>query len=346
MSTESPTFAQVFAELSSPAGLSSTTVRDVFDAIFAGAWAPAPIAALLTGLRMKGDSPEVLAAAAAAMRAVMVRVEHSHDVVLDTCGTGGDGSSTLNLSTGAAVIAAAAGVPVAKHGNRAATSRSGSADVLEALGIPLDVPATAQGRVLTRVGITFLFAQAHHPAMKHAMPVRRELGIRTVFNCLGPLSNPAGATHQLLGAFDHPMRRVLAAALSELGTKRAWVLRSADGMDEISPHASTMITELDNGTLTELEVAPEDFGLPRSAEGAVRGAEPADNARVFERVLAGEPHPSRDAFVLNAAAALVVASGLEPKKAADRAREVLENGAARRLLEAWRTAALAERGAA
>jgi anthranilate phosphoribosyltransferase len=264
-------------------------------------------------------------------------------VVLDTCGTGGDGSATLNLSTGAAVIAAAAGVTVAKHGNRAATSRSGSADVLEALGIPLDVPATAQARVLTRAGIAFLFAQAHHPAMKHAMPVRRELGIRTLFNCLGPLSNPAGATHQLLGAYDDAMRPVLAAALRDLGTRRAWVIRSADGMDELSPHAVTRVTELRAGKLSELEVTPEDFGLPRSPEGAIRGAEPSDNAAVFAKVLAGEPHPSRDAFVLNAAGALVVAHDMDPKAAALRAREVLENGAALRLLDGWRAAALAER---
>jgi anthranilate phosphoribosyltransferase len=175
------------------------------------------------------------------------------------------------------------------------------------------------------------------------MPVRRELGIRTLFNCLGPLSNPAGATHQLLGAFDDAMRPVLAAALRDLGTRRAWVMRSVDGMDELSPHAVTRITELDAGRLTELEVAPEDFGLPRSPAGAIRGAEPADNAAVFAKVLAGEPHPSRDAFVLNAAGALVIALGLEPKAAALRAREVLENGTARQLLDAWRAAALAER---
>ena len=277
------------------------------------------------------------------MRAVMVRVPHGLDVVLDTCGTGGDGSSTLNLSTGAAVIAAAAGVPVAKHGNRAATSRSGSADVLEALGVPLDVPAAAQSQILVKAGIAFLFAQAHHPAMKHAMPVRRELGIRTLFNCLGPLSNPAGATHQLLGAFDDAMRPVLAGALRDLGARRAWVMRSVDGMDELSPHAVTRITELDAGKLTELELAPEDFGLPRSPEGAIRGAEPADNAAVFAKVLAGEPHPARDAFVLNAAGALVVARGLAPRAAALLAREVLAYGAALRLLDAWRAAALAER---
>jgi anthranilate phosphoribosyltransferase len=338
-----PRFPEVFAELTGPKGVSAPTVRRVFDAIFTGAWTPAQIGAFLACLRQNGDSAEVIAAAASAMRAVMVRVPHELDPVLDTCGTGGDGSATVNLSTGAALIAAASGITVAKHGNRAATSRSGSADVLEALGIPLDVPAAAQSRVLIKAGIAFLFAQAHHPAMKYAMPVRRELGIRTLFNCLGPLSNPAGATHQLLGAYDDSMRLVLAGALRDLGTRRAWVLRSADGMDELSPHAVTRVTELDAGKLTELEIAPEDFGLSRSPEGAIRGAEPADNAEVLRKVLAGEPHPARDAFVLNAAAALVVGQGMEPKAAAFRAREVLENGAAMRLLETWRTAALAER---
>lgn len=341
--TDVPKFSDVFAELSRPEGIAAPTVRRVFDAIFAGAWTPAQIGAFLACLRLSSDSAEVIAAAASAMRAAMVRVPHELDLVLDTCGTGGDGSGTLNLSTGAAVIAAAAGVPVAKHGNRAATSRSGSADVLEALGVPLDVPAAAQARVLGKAGIAFLFAQAHHPAMKHAMPVRRELGIRTLFNCLGPLSNPAGATHQLLGAFDHSMRPVLAGALRDLGSRRAWVLRSDDGMDELSPHAVTRITELDGGKLTELTLAPEDFGLPRSPEGAIRGSDPADNAAVFAQVLAGDPHPSRDAFVLNAAGALVVAQGLEPKAAALRAREVLENGTAKRVLETWCAVARAER---
>ncbi len=232
---------------------------------------------------------------------------------------------------------------MAKHGNRAATSRSGSADVLEALGVPLDVPAKSQAAVLREAGIAFLFAQAHHPAMKHAMPIRRELGIRTLFNAIGPLSNPALATHQLLGAYDDSMRPVLAGALRDLGTRRAWVIRSSDGMDELSPHATTRVTELDDGTLREFEVAPEDFGLSKSPAGAVVGGDPKENADVLRKVLAGEPHPSRDAFVLNGAAALVVARGLEPKAAAHAAREVLENGAALRLLETWRNAALAQR---
>jgi anthranilate phosphoribosyltransferase len=277
------------------------------------------------------------------MREVMLRVEHELPVVLDTCGTGGDHSSTLNLSTGAALIAAATGIPVAKHGNRAATSRSGSADVLEALGLPLDVPHAAQANVLQQANIAFLFAQAHHPAMRHAMPVRRELGIRTLFNCLGPLANPASATHQLLGAFDDSMRLVLARALATLGTRRAWIVRSTDGMDEMSPYAPTRVTALDQGRFEEFEIAPEDFGIRRSPAGVVQGGDPAENARVLRLVLSGEPQPSTDAFVLNAAAALVVAEGLEPRFAAEKARDALRSGAALRTLEAFRSAALAAR---
>lgn len=336
MTAQAPRFVDVFAELGSPAGLSPERVRQVFDAIFAGAWTPAQVGGFLVALRFGGETAAVIAAAAAAMRAVMLRVEHGLPRVLDTCGTGGDHSGTLNLSTGAALIAAAAGIPVAKHGNRAATSRAGSADVLEAMGVPLDVPQAAQGAILTEAKIAFLFAQAHHPAMRHAMPVRRELGIRTLFNCLGPLANPAGATHQLVGAFDDAVRPVLAGALATLGARRAWVVRSVDGLDEISPYAATRVTALEDGHIEELELAPEDFGIARSPSGAAAGGDPAENARALEAVLRGEPHPATDAFVLNAAAALVVAEGIAPKLAAERARDVVRSGAAFRTLESWR----------
>jgi len=339
MSQEFPSFASVLEELMRPEGLSAATVRRVFDAIFAGAWTTAQIGGLLTGIRMRGDRAEVIAAAAAAMRAAMLRVPHDFPRLLDTCGTGGDGSGTLNLSTGAAIVAAAAGVPVAKHGNRAASSRSGSADVLEALGVPLDVPATEQSVVLREAGITFLFATAHHPAMKYAMPVRRELGVRTLFNCLGPLANPAGATHQLLGAYDDDIRKVLAGALRELGSERAWVVRSTDGMDELSPHAATRVTELDHGNLREFEVTPEDFGLPRSPAGAIKGGEPAENAAALAQILRGEPHPARDAVLLNAAGALVVAERLAPRDATERVRAAVDSGAATRVLDTWRRTA-------
>jgi anthranilate phosphoribosyltransferase len=344
MSSAALPFSTVFNELYGQKPFDPETLRRSFQAIFAGAWTPAQIAGFLVALRFRGESPELLVAAAQAMREVMVRVEHPFEMLLDTCGTGGDGSGSLNLSTGAAVIAAAAGVPVAKHGNRAASSKSGTADVLEALGLPLDLSPAAQAEVLAQAKIIFLFAQAHHPAMRHAMPVRRELGIRTLFNCIGPLANPAGATHQLVGAPDDALRPMLARALAALGSKRAWVVRSSDGLDEVSPYAPTRVTELEGGELREFSISPEDFGISPSPAGAIDGADPASNARVLERVLSGEPHPSTDAFVLNAAAALIVAERLTPKAAADKAREALRSGRARETLTRWRTAALAARG--
>lgn len=344
MSLEIPKFSEVFAEMTGPKGLTPGTVRRVFDAIFAGAWTPATTSGFLIALRLTGnETPEVIAAAAGAMRAVMIPVPHRFDVLLDTCGTGGDGSGSLNLSTGAALIASAAGVAVAKHGNRAASSRAGSADVLEAMGIPLDVPGARQSEILAEAQIAFLFAQAHHPAMRHVMPVRRELGVRTLFNCLGPLSNPAGATHQLLGAFDDAIRPVLAGALSELGTTRSWVVRSEDGLDEMSPFAPTRISEIQDGKVRELTLTPEDFGLARSPAGAIAGGEPAENARVLEAILRNEDHPAKDAMVLNAAAALVVALGIQPKAATERARQVLQSGAAAESLARLKRAASARR---
>lgn len=340
MSGAAPKFSEVFAELTAPGGLRADRARDVFATIFAGAWTPAQIAGFLVALRLTGENAETITAAAMAMREAMVVVDHGLERVLDTCGTGGDHSGTLNLSTGAALIAAAAGVPVAKHGNRAASSRSGSADVLEALGLPLDVPHDAQAGILREAGIVFLFAQAHHPAMRHAGPVRRELGIRTLFNCLGPLANPASATHQLLGAFDDAVRAPLARALAALGTRRAWVVRGVDGLDEVSPYGPTRVTVVERGAFEELEISPEDFGIRRLAQGAAAGGEPADNARALESVLRGQAHPASEAFVLNAAAALVVADGIPPREAAERARELVQSGRAWAVFEAWRESAV------
>jgi anthranilate phosphoribosyltransferase len=337
--TPAPKFAEVYAEVMSERGLSEATTRAVFDAIFAGAWTSAQVGGLLVALRQRGETAEIVAAAAAAMRAAMVPVVHEHAKLLDTCGTGGDGSGSLNLSTGAALIAAAYGVRVAKHGNRAATSRSGSADVLESLGIPLDVPPGAQGEVLNEAGIAFLFAQAHHPAMRHAMPVRRELGIRTVFNLLGPLANPARVTHQLLGAPDDATRKLLAEALVRLGVERAWVVRSSDGLDEVSPFAETRVTEVHGGKLREHSVSPESFGFQPSPAGAIAGGEPADNARALRLILSGERHPAADAVALNAAAALVVFEGLSEKEAGERARETLASGKGLATLQSWAAAA-------
>jgi anthranilate phosphoribosyltransferase len=331
-------FPEIFAELRSPGGLSADSARSVFDGIFDGQWTPAQIGGLLVALHLHGETPTVVTAAARAMRAKMVHVEHSFPLIFDTCGTGGDGHGTLNISTGAALVVAAAGVPVAKHGNRAASSRSGSADVLGALGVSLDVPPSAQARVLGQANIAFLFAPAHHPAMKHAGPSRRELGVRTIFNVLGPLANPARATHQLVGAFSHDVRRLMASALRELGVTGAWVVHSEDGLDELSPSGRTHISVVTPSGIEERSLAPEDFGIEPAPLSSIRGGDPAENAQILERVLAGEPHPSRSAFLLNAAAALAVARGLAPKSAAELARATLDSGAALATLRTWREA--------
>jgi len=338
-----PKFGDVYAELVSASGLSEATTRAVFDAIFAGAWTPSQIGGFLVALRQRGETAEIVAGAARAMRAAMLPVLHAFPKLLDTCGTGGDGSGSLNLSTGAALVAAAAGVRVAKHGNRAATSRSGSADVLESLGIPLDVPPAEQGQVMGEAGIAFLFAIAHHPAMRHAMPTRRELGIRTLFNLLGPLSNPAGVTHQLLGAPDDATRLLLAEALVKLGVTRAWVVRSVDGLDEVSPFAETRVTEVHDGKLREHLISPESFGFAPSPAGAIAGGEPAENARALTAILSGQKHPAADAVALNAAAALVVFHDMSERDAGAQAREVLASGKPMQTLTAWAAAATKRR---
>jgi anthranilate phosphoribosyltransferase len=204
------TFARVFDELASPAPPRSATLRAAFDAIFAGAWTPVQIAGFAVALRLRGEDADTIAAAVEAMRAVMIPVDHGLPLVVDTCGTGGDGLGTLNVSTAAAIVVAAVGLPVAKHGNRSVSSRTGSADVLEALGLPLDVPAARHAEILRAAGITFLFAPAHHPALRHSGPPRRELAVRTIFNALGPIANPARATHQLIGAYEDRLRPILA----------------------------------------------------------------------------------------------------------------------------------------
>lgn len=331
-------FRDAFAALEESSVPDAELVRRVFDTILGGSWSPTQIAVFAITLRLKGETPEVIAAAAHSLRDHMVPVDHSFEALLDTCGTGGDGQGSLNLSTGAAIIAAAAGIPVAKHGNRAISSRAGSADVLQELGISLETPPTSAREILEEARIAFLFAPAHHPAMRFVAPARRELGLRTVFNCLGPLTNPARATHQLLGAFEDGLRPVLARTLRSLGVTRAWVVRSEDGMDEVSPFAPTRVTVLADGELSERVVTPEDFGLARSARGAIDGGDAKDNARALEAVLRGEPHPARDAFLLNAAAALCVAEDLPPREAARRAQQVLDAGQAIQTLERWKLA--------
>jgi anthranilate phosphoribosyltransferase len=341
--TPPPSFSQVFAELKAERAMSPLVARRVFDSIFAGGWTPVQIGAFLVSLELLGQSSGVLGAAAKAMRARMLVVRHELPVVLDTCGTGGDGKDSVNVSTGAAIIVAAAGVPVAKHGNRSATSRTGTAEVLAALGINTELPPTAAAEVLQAANIAFLLAPEHHPAMKYAAGPRRELGVPTIFNLLGPLTNPASATHQLVGTFSEELRPVMAAALGTLGTKAAWVVRGEDGLDEISPFGQTRVSALAGGKIEELVITPEDFGLTRSAPHAIDGGDANQNAGILLEVLSGRPHPARNALVLNAAAALVLAKGLGFVEAGRLAQQTLDTGRARECLERWRAVTRAKR---
>jgi len=249
--------------------------------------------------------------------------------MVDTCGTGGDGSNTFNISTAAAIVAAAAGARVAKHGNRAASSRSGSADVLEALGVRIDLPFEQYGQAIRDIGIGFLFAQAAHTATRHAAPARKLIGERTVFNLLGPLTNPAGAQSQVLGVFSENVMDLVASALAELGVERAFVVHGAGGLDEISLAGETMVAEVRGGTVRRFKVTPEEFGVARAPLEAIRGGTPAENAALIRRILEGEAGPARDIVVINAAAALVAAGVAENfREGAGLASFVLASGAA------------------
>ncbi|PYU00645.1 MAG: anthranilate phosphoribosyltransferase [Acidobacteria bacterium] len=254
--------------------------------------------------------------------------------MVDTCGTGGDGSKTFNISTAAAIAAAAAGARVAKHGNRAASSPSGSADVLEALGVRIDLPCERYGHAIREIGIGFLFAQAAHKATRHATPARKQIGVRTIFNLLGPLTNPAGAQAQVLGVFTLDVMNLVAATLAELGTEHAFVVHGAGGLDEISLSGQTIVAEVRDGTVRQFSVTPEEFGVEPAPLEAIRGGTAAENAALIRRILEGEAGPPRDIVVINAAAALVAAGVSENfRDAADKARSVIESGAACRTLE-------------
>ena len=304
--TERLAFAEAFARLERQA-LDGASVQAAFAGILAGEWTAVQVGAFAAALRLRGETAEMIVAAAGALRAAMTVVPHTHPLVVDTCGTGGDGAHTLNVSTAAALVVSASGYVVAKHGNRSVSSRCGSADVVEALGIPLDLTPAEQGELLGTAGMAFLHATAHHPALRHAAVARRELGVRTVFNVLGPLVNPARATHQLVGVYDDRLRPIVAQALQRLGVVRAWVVRSEDGLDEISPAAVTRVSELSGGEVQERVVRPEDFGAVTTPLHGLAGGDAADNARHLQALTGGEDHPARDAVLLNAAAALHVA---------------------------------------
>ena len=308
--------------------LSFDTAEAVMHEIMTGEASPVQMSAYLTALSLKGETIDEITASASAMRKHCVRLLHNMDA-LEIVGTGGDGSNSFNISTTAAIITAAAGVPVAKHGNRGASSKCGAADVLEALGVNIGITPEKSAELLKNIGICFLFAQNYHIAMKYVAPVRRELGIRTVFNVLGPLTNPAGAKMELMGVYDKELVEPLAKVIANLGVKNAMIVYGNDGLDEISLSAPTTLCEVKNGWLRSYEITPEQFGFKRCDKAELIGGAPAENAAIVRSVLSGEKGAKRDASVLNAAAALYISENCESIDAAVKVAEgVIDSGKA------------------
>jgi anthranilate phosphoribosyltransferase len=314
--------------------LSREEARAVMGAIMRGEATPAQIGGFLVALRAKGETADEIAGCAEAMREHVLAVHPRRDDLVDTAGTGGDGANTFNISTAAALVAAAAGAGVAKHGNRAASSATGAADVLEALGFTLELPRGRIERSIDELGFGFLFAQAHHPAMRHAAPVRRELATRTVFNVLGPLTNPAGARAQLVGVYSPSIVRTIAEALVQLGARRAYVVHGAGGIDELSPAGPNLVCEVENGTVREYQLDPDELGVARAEAAELRGGDPEHNARALREVLEGGNGGHRSAVLLNAAGA-IAASGHARNlgEGLDAARKAIDSGAAAARLE-------------
>lgn len=303
------------------------------DEIMGGEASQVQMSAFLTAMSLKGETIEEITACAAGMRKHCVRLLHDQEV-LEIVGTGGDHSNSFNISTTASLVVSAGGVPVAKHGNRAASSKSGAADCLEALGVKIALEPEKSTEVLKKLGICFLFAQNYHLSMKYVAPVRKELGIRTIFNILGPLTNPAGATMQLMGVYDESLVQPLAEVLSNLGVSRGMVVYGQDGLDEISMSAPTSVCEIRDGKFTSYVITPEELGLQRCSKEELVGGTPKENAEITRRILSGEKGPKRDAVVINAAAALHIAKeDLSLKEAVAVAKELIDSGKALQQLE-------------
>ena len=326
------------AEVINGRDLSIEQAEAAMDVIMRGEATPAQIGGYLTALRMKGETVAEIAGSARSMRAHVVGVDahlSSGEMLVDTCGTGGDGKQTFNISTTAAFVVAGAGVKVAKHGNRAASSRSGSADVLMALGGNLDLGPEQVAACVQEVGIGFLYAVHHHPAMRHAIGPRRELGQRTIFNVLGPLTNPAGATHQLIGVYDRSLAEILARVLGALGSQGAYVVHGADGLDELSVTGVNAVSYLRQGEVCSYELDPLELDLPRAQLDDLLGGDPAENAAITRAVLSGEDRgPRRDIVLLNAAAVLGVVDD-DWQRGLVQARDAIDSGAAIEVLEGW-----------
>ncbi|MFQ5742842.1 MAG: anthranilate phosphoribosyltransferase [Acidobacteriota bacterium] len=315
--------------------LSREEARLAVESIMRGEATPSQIAGLLVALRMKGETVDEIVGSAEAMRAAALRLHVAVDNLVDTCGTGGDGAGTFNISTTAAFVVAGAGVPVAKHGNRAISSACGSADVLEALGVTLLSEPERLASCLAQAGIAFLFAPFQHPAMKHAVGPRRELAIRTIFNLLGPLTNPAGARRQLVGVYDGGLVSTLAEVLGRLGSERALVVHGAGGLDELSTLGPSQVAEWDGEGVRAYQIDPQQLGLPASEADQLRGGSKEENAATIRAVLEGREGPARDIVVLNAAAAIYAGGGVDSiETGLDVARESIDSGAAANCLAA------------
>ncbi|MGN7761790.1 anthranilate phosphoribosyltransferase [Paenibacillus sp. 22594] len=314
--------------------LNRMQAREIMGTIMEGSASQAQIGSLLTALRIKGETVEEITGFAEAMRGFSTHVVTERSQLLDTCGTGGSGIHKFNISTASAIISSAASVRVAKHGNRSASGRAGSADVLEALGVNIHLNAEQAVQCLESIGICFLFAQIYHPSMKHAAVPRKELGFRTVFNMLGPLTNPAGADRQLMGIYDRDKTEIVANVLKELGSKRALIVSSLDGLDEISISAPTQVSELKNGAVTTYEITPQELGLSTHPLEDVLGGDAAENAAIITGVLQGGLNPYRDIVLANAGACIYVAGLADTlKEGVDKARTVVDSGAALLKLE-------------
>lgn len=326
-------FTTLLGRVAAGEDLATAEMAEAMNALMSGECGEGEIGLFLTALAAKGETAEEIAGAAQAMRAHMTPIRSRHTLLLDTCGTGGGGSNLFNISTTAALVIAAAGVPVAKHGNRSVTSRSGSADLLAELGVNIAATVPQVERCLDELGICFCFAPLMHPAMRHVAAVRKQLGIRTIFNVLGPLSNPAGASHQLLGAGRPELRPLLASALRLLNIEHALVVSGEDGIGEMTLAGATNATEVIRGDERELTFRPEDFGLPTSSLDSIRIDGPTESAAIVRGLLAGERGVARDIVVLNAAAGLLtVQAASTPIEAAERAAAAIDSGQAAELL--------------
>ncbi len=328
------TIQEAIAKVIEGADLSQGEMTDVMNQIMSGEATDAQIGAFLIALRVKGECVDEIAGAASVMREKATPIATKHDVIVDTCGTGGDHSGTFNISTAAAFVAAGAGLCVAKHGNRAATSQCGSADVLGALGVNIEASPETVSRCLDDVGIGFLFAISLHGAMKYAIGPRREIGARTIFNALGPLSNPAGATRQVVGVYSPALTETLAGVLGTLGAERAFVVHGSDGLDEMTLTGPTRVSELKNGSVSTYDVLPGDFGLMQAPADALKGGDADYNAEITRSILNGEEGPRRDIVLLNAAAAIVAGDkARDLNEGVQVAAEVIDSGKALEKLE-------------